>query len=80
MHVHQDKNTPHKFLPRPAQSKVISDNLAQDQFDNSYESFKFMPNVLFNNEGWSVKICGVKLQEKLLPHIRNWVAKKKLRQ
>ena len=35
--------------------------------------------MLFHYEGRSVKTGGVKLQDKLLPHIRNWVAKRKLR-
>ena len=35
--------------------------------------------MLFHHEGWSIKIGGVKLQDKLLLHIRNWVAKRKLR-
>ena len=71
MHVHQDKNTPYNFLTTPDQSNFISDDLAQDQFDNSHEKSKIVPNVLLRDEGCSVKIGGVKLQDKLLPHIRN---------
>ena len=77
---HQDKNLPYHLLPRTAQLNVIVDDLAQDQFDKAHENSNFLPNVLFHHEGWSIKIGGVKLQDKLLPHIRNWVAKRKLRE
>ena len=39
----------------------------------------FTPNVLFHHEGWVAKVGGVKLQDNLLPNIRNWIAKSKLR-
>jgi len=64
---------------RSAQSNVIVDDLAQVQFDKSHEKSSFHSNVFFNHEEWSVAIGGVKLQDKILPHIRNWVAKRKLR-
>ena len=76
---HQDKYLPNHLLPRPAQLNVIVDDLAQVQFDKSHENSSFLPNVLFHHEGWSVAIGGVKLQDKILPPIRNWVAKRKLR-
>ena len=76
---HQDKNLPYYLLPRPAQLNVIVDDLAQVQFDRSHENSSFHSNVFFYHEGWSVAIGGVKLQDKILPHIRNWIAKRKLR-
>ena len=76
---HQDTKLPYNLLSRPAQLNVIVDDLAQTAFDKSHESSNFLPNTSFHHEGWSVKIGGVKLQDKILPHIRNWIAKRKLR-
>ena len=58
---------------------MIVDDLAQVAFDKSHENSNFLSNVFFHHEGWSVSIGGVKLQDKILPHIRNWIAKRKLR-
>ena len=72
------KSTYH-LLTRSAQLNVIIDDLAKDQCYKSHENSNFLPYVLFNYEVWSVKIGGIKLQDKLLRHIGNWVAKRKLR-
>ena len=76
---HQDSRSSYNLLTRPAQLNVIVDNLAQAEFDKSHENSNFLPNASFHHEGWSVTIGGVKLQDKILPHIRNWIAKRKLR-
>ena len=75
---YQDNNTPNHLRLRPSQLNIIVDNLSQVQFDNSHENSKFTSNVLLHHEGDSVKIGGVKLQDKLLTHIRKWVVKRKL--
>ena len=53
--------------------------MAQCKFDHAHEISTFTPNVLFHHKGWVAKVGGVKLQDNLLPNIRNWIAKRKLR-
>ena len=67
------------MLPRDAQLNILIDETAQDYFDKSYEHHSFITNALFHHEGWVVTIGGVKLQDKILSHLRTWIGKKKLR-
>ena len=77
---HQDKNTPFLLLPREAQLNVLVDDSAQAAFDYAYANNTFIPNPKFYHEGWIVSIGGVKLQDNIPFHIRQWIGKKKLRQ
>ena len=77
---HQDKHTPAHLLPRDTQLNIIVDNIAQHKFDTAHEHFSFISNAKFFHEGWSIEIGGVKLQDKLASHIRQWIGKKALRQ
>ena len=73
---HQDKRKTFNDLPREAQLNVIVGDMAQSEFDHAHENSTFTPNVLFHHEGWVAKVGGVKLQDNLLPNIRNWIANK----
>ena len=76
---HQDSHTNYQLLSRDAQLNVLVDDMAQTYFDTSFEGNTFIPNARFHHEGWTASIGGVKLQDNILPHIRNWIGKKKLR-
>ena len=76
---HQDNSKAYDDLPRDAQINVIVDDMAQRNFDHVHEHSTFSPNVLLHHEGWVVKVGGIKLQDNILPNIRNWIAKRKLR-
>ena len=67
------------MLSRDAQLNVLVDDRAQTYFDTSYEGNTFIPNARFHHEGWTASIGGVKLQDNIPSHIRNWIDKKKLR-
>ena len=79
LYGHQDKHTPFHTLSRNAQLNVIVDSEAQKAFDLAYEQSLFIPNAKFFYEGWTVSIGGVKLQDSHAFHIRQWIAKRKLR-
>ena len=53
--------------------------MTQDTFDNAYETTIFLPNKCFQSEGWIEEIGGVKLQDRLCPHIQEWIGKRRLR-
>ena len=66
-------------LPQEAQLNVIVGDMTQREFDHVREHSTFTPNISFHREGWVVKVGGVKLENNLLPNIRKWIAKRKLR-
>ena len=80
IHGHQDKHTSFHLLPRPAQLNVIVDRIAQQQFDFAHEHNKFLPNPIFNKEGWYLRIGGVKIMDRHEHHINTWISKKRLRE
>ena len=79
LYGHQDKHTPFDALPRDAQLNIIVDAEAQKAFDHAHENLAFKPNPRFFHEGWAVEIGGIKLNDKIAFHIRQWIAKRKLR-
>ena len=76
---HQDKHTPFHKLPRDVQLNIIVDAKAQSAFDIAHEYSSFYPNATFFHEGWITIIGGVKINDQHAFHIRQWIAKRKLR-
>ena len=74
------KHTPAHLLSRDIQLNILVDNIAQRKFDTAHEHSSFIPNAKFFHEGWFIEIGGVKLQDNLASHIRQWIGKKALRQ
>ena len=79
LYGHQDKHTPFQNLTKDAQLNIKVDDMAQKAFDAAYEHSLFLPNVKFFHEGWTISIGGVKLQDSHAYHIRQWIAKRRLR-
>ena len=76
---HQDRSKPIHSLSRDAQLNVLVDNKAQEAFDQAFEHFSFKPNKIFFQEGWTVSIGGIKLQDNIAFNIRQWIGKNNLR-
>lgn len=80
LYGHQDKSKSYFRLKRDAQLNVQVDFTAQTELDRAYENNTFTSNARFHYEGWTVHIGGIKLQDRLGPHIRDWIGRRKLRQ
>ena len=79
LYGHQDQHTSVHLFPWGVQLNIIMDRNTQQASNTANESSSFIPNATFLHEGWIVDIGGVKLQDNIATHIRQWIGKQILR-
>ena len=80
VHGHQDEHASLGMLTKEARLNVEVDSLAQSHLEECIITRKFHTQPCFNREGWTVWLGGVKLQDSVGYHIRDWIGRHNLRE
>ena len=80
IHGHQDSHLPRHLLTLEAQLNIAVDATAQHYLDECIIQNSFIHQPLFPQEGWSVWLGGIKIQDSISYHIRDWIGRSNLRE